>query len=138
FQNSDLKRIAPGANNLATAGAGVEWVADEVRAGTGTDVGGEIDISSAYLRFTKKGSSDSLGTHLLSVSQSLQNVPEHVEVDGKTYDLYLRFKRTYKPYSMALRDVRFDKYMGTNTPKNYSSELQLVDPSRNVKRDVKI
>ena len=37
------------------------------------------------------------------------------EVGDKTYDLALRFKRTYKPYSMQLDDVRFDKYLGTQT-----------------------
>jgi ABC-type transport system involved in cytochrome c biogenesis permease subunit len=39
---------------------------------------------------------------------------------------------------LTLHDVRFDKYMGTQTAKNYSSDLRLVDPSRKVDRDVKI
>ena len=33
----------------------------------------------------------------------------------RRYDVALRFKRTYKPYSMQLHDVRFDKYLGTQT-----------------------
>jgi ABC-type transport system involved in cytochrome c biogenesis permease subunit len=36
---------------------------------------------------------------------------------------------------MKLADVRFDKYLGTETAKNYSSELHLVDSSRGVDRD---
>jgi ABC-type transport system involved in cytochrome c biogenesis permease subunit len=50
----------------------------------------------------------------------------------------LRFKRDYKPYSMHLIDGRFDKYMGTDKPSNYSSDLRLVDTSRNVDRKVHI
>ena len=138
FQNSDLRRVQPGDKNPATAGNGLQWIAEPARAGTGTDSGGEIDLSAAYVKFSDKESKKPLGTHLVGVTLALQDVAEQVTVDGKPYEVFLRFKRTYKPYSMALRDVRFDKYMGTNTPKNYSSELRLVDPSRNVDREVKI
>ena len=39
---------------------------------------------------------------------------------------------------MHLDDVRADNYLGTQTPKNYSSDVRLVDKSRNVDREVKI
>ncbi len=70
--------------------------------------------------------------------QSFKGVGEKVTVDGKTYDVALRFKRDYKPYSMHLIDGRFDKYMGTDKPSNYSSDLRLVDTSRHVDRKVHI
>src|SRR5439155_510093 len=44
----------------------------------------------------------------------------------------------YEPYSMKLEDVRFDKYIGTNTAKNYSSKVHLSDKSRDVDADVTI
>ena len=59
-------------------------------------------------------------------------------MDGKTYDVSLRYKHMYKPYSMHLVDVEQDVYMGTQTPESYSSHLRLVDPTRNVDRTVKI
>jgi hypothetical protein len=61
-----------------------------------------------------------------------------VKVDGKDYEVALRFKRTYKPYSIHLIDFRFDRYMGTNKAKNFSSEVRLIDPERNDDRTVVI
>jgi hypothetical protein len=65
--------------------------------------------------------------------------PVIVKVDEKPYRLALRFKRTYKPYSLKLNDVRSDKYMGTDTPKDYSSMVRLrmdsPDPALKVDRD---
>lgn len=64
--------------------------------------------------------------------------PVMIPVGDKKYELSLRFKRTYKPYTLALKDARADKYPGTDTPKNYSSDVRVVDPSRDVDREVHI
>ena len=135
LQNATLEMVAPGVKNPATAGFGLKTMAVPRRAGAGTDVGGQVDATSAYVELFKKGTDESLGTYLVSVSVA---APQKVEVGGKAYDLGLRFKRTYKPYSLKLVDFRFDKYLGTQTPKNYSSDVRLVDPTRNVDREVKI
>jgi ABC-type transport system involved in cytochrome c biogenesis permease subunit len=50
----------------------------------------------------------------------------------------LRLKRLPKPYSVELVDFRHDRYVGTDTPKNFSSEVRLRDPERHVDRTVKI
>ncbi len=34
--------------------------------------------------------------------------------------------------------MRADNYLGTQTPKNYSSDVRLVDKDRNIDREVKI
>ncbi len=139
LQNTDApRRRESDEKSPADAGAGREVVLDERRPTSGADASGKIDMSAAYVKLTDKGdSARSLGTYLLSLWQG-DDAPERVTVDGKTYDLFLRFKRTYKPYAMHLDDVRFDKYMGTNTPMNYSSQIHLKDPTRAVDRDVKI
>src|SRR5260370_13712625 len=64
--------------------------------------------------------------------------PQQVSVDGKTYDVFLRSKRTYKPYSIHLNEFRHDRYMGTDIPKNYSSEVRLVDNNRGEDRETMI
>ncbi|MCA9120740.1 MAG: cytochrome c biogenesis protein CcsA [Planctomycetaceae bacterium] len=144
YRNSDLKDVGPDAENKATAGKGLETVALEVRGGSGADSSGEVDMSSAYIRFLEKGGSKDIGTYMLSqvVLRSrgggLLNFDETVPVDGKDYHVELRFKRTYKPYSLRLIDVRKDDYIGTSTPRNYSSDVQLVDASRSVDREVRI
>jgi cytochrome c biogenesis protein ResB len=50
----------------------------------------------------------------------------------------LRFKRSYKPYTVHLLDFRYDRYMGTNIARNFSSEVRLLDPERGEDRTVTI
>ena len=57
---------------------------------------------------------------------------------GKPFEVALRFKRLPKSYSVHLIDFRHDLYVGTETPKNFSSEVRLRDPERHVDRTFKI
>ena len=75
-----------------------------------------------------------MGTYLLS--PFLLN--ESFELQGKTYELSLQFKRLHKPYAVKLLDFRHDLYLGTGKAKNFSSEVQLIDPKQNVDRTFKI
>ncbi|HVU86620.1 MAG TPA: cytochrome c biogenesis protein CcsA [Pirellulales bacterium] len=137
--NSNLREWKQGEENPADTGTGKQFVADAARAGTGADNNSKVDMSAAYVRVLDRAHDDKpLGTYLVGILQSFKGVAEKVTVDGKTYDMALRFKRDYKPYSMHLIDGRADKYMGTNTPSNYSSDLRLVDTSRHVDRKVHI
>ncbi len=76
----------------------------------------------------KKGTNDSLGTYLIS---GALDKPDKVDIGGKTYEIALRFKRVYKPYAVRLIETRKDDYMGTNRPRNYSSDIQVVDRELN-------
>jgi len=67
-----------------------------------------------------------------------QDEPQYVMVDGKKYDVRLRNKRTYKDYTIQLHEFRHDKYVGTETPKNFSSKIQLIDNAKEVNREVLI
>jgi hypothetical protein len=143
--NSDFPRdIVPGNENLATAGDGLKQVVVELPEVSGTDSDQRQDVPSAYVTFKKKDSGQSLGTYLVSSWWSVGwwlpggEQPQQVSVDGKTYDVFLRSKRTYKPYSIHLIEFRHDRYMGTDIPKNYSSQVRLVDPSRGEDRETLI
>jgi len=134
LQNAELKRASADAKNPATAGAGLQWIVEPKRASAGADSGSKVDSSAAYVKLLKKGTSDVIGTYLVDV----ELLPQAVKLDDKIYELALRFKRAYKPYSIRLEDVRADNYIGTQTAKNYSSDVRVIDPTRNVDRDVKI
>jgi len=69
---------------------------------SGVDVMQTIDNPSAYIRLYKKGTDESIGTYLVSLLYSLQKLPDEFEVDGKKYQLSLRLKRYYKPFSIHL------------------------------------
>lgn len=121
--------------NPATAGLGKEEIAVEVPSRSGADPNQRMDIASAYVTIKEKGNGNVLGTWLLSQWYSR---PQPIAVGGKTYDVALRSKRTYKPYTIGLIDFKHEVYPGTNKPKNFSSEIRLVDPSRERDRTVKI
>ena len=52
----------------------------------------------------------------------------------RTYDVYLRFLRRYYDYSIHLQDVRKDDYVGTATPRNYSSDVRIVQAAQSEDR----
>ena len=136
--NSERRMATPADKNPATAGIGLQQIAVLAPVVSGTDMSGGSNRAAAYVRLLKKGATEPLGVYLLSMDDWLRGRFEKIQVGDKSYAVALRYKHMYKPYSLYLDDVRQDVYMGTNTPKNYSSHLQLVDQSRNVKRDVKI
>jgi cytochrome c biogenesis protein ResB len=57
-------------------------------------------------------------------------------VDGKTYQLSLRFEREYRPYKMHLEEFTHEQFTGTDTPKAFKSEIRLEDPA--LKQDRKV
>ncbi len=132
--NSSIRAPQAGEPNPATAGTGLQLVADDARRENGIDTDASVDFPAAYVELISKMTGKSLGTYLFGPELT----PQPVEIDGKKYDVALRHKRIYYPYSLALKDFRFDRYTGTNTPKNYSSLVQLQDPTRNVDREVPI
>ncbi len=73
LQNSELGAVESGTENPATAGVGREIMAKKIKAGVGTSASGEVDESALYVEILKKGTSESLGTYLLSLVQSRLN-----------------------------------------------------------------
>ena len=139
LKNSELEDIQQAAENKATAGLGLRVAAVSRRASSGADSSGRIDMASAYVKFLEKGTGRDLGTLSRCPCTSARPIWRQAP-DRRTRPtrLSLRFKRTYKPYALTLLDVRKDDYLGTSTPKNYSSYVRLQDPARNVDREVKI
>jgi ABC-type transport system involved in cytochrome c biogenesis permease subunit len=135
--NSDLVEPADprAGENPATAGVGTAHVAVAEPEVSGVEVGNRMDLPSAYVRLLKKGTDEPVGTYLVSL---IVGRPQKLAVDGKGYELQLRNTRYYKPFTLHLIEFRFDRYVGTNTPKNYSSQLRLVDPEKGQDREVLI
>jgi len=138
LKNSDLQRPRADETNPATAGNGLTWVAQEMRAGSGADSSGQVDMASAYVTLKRKGDGKPMGTYLVSQLLAAPRFTESVSVGGKSYNLALRFKQTSKPYSMHLVDVRKVDYIGTSTPKDYSSDVRLIAPQHHIDRQVRI
>ncbi len=127
------------AENPATEGTGKQVRAVPVAGSTGTDTASRFDVPSAYLQLISPEGKD-LGTYLASAhfDLNLNDTADPVVVDGKTYDVSLRFKRLYNPYSVTLNDIKKVDYQGTDQPKDYSSYITLEDPEKSSKFDYRI
>jgi hypothetical protein len=91
------------------------------------------DVPSAVLEIvTQQGS---LGTWLVS---EFIDQPQGFTLDKRTYQLALRPRRHYKPYSIQLLKFQHDVYPGTEIPKNFSSRVLLQRPQTGEKREVLI
>jgi ABC-type transport system involved in cytochrome c biogenesis permease subunit len=152
YANADVRPRKPGEETPATKGRGLTEAIVPLTAAKGTDMGGGVDMAAAYVRLTDKDGKD-LGTYLLSQLASEQLNPEkyaeRVTVDGKEYQIFLRFKRDYlgvnladpkasRPFTVSLTDVRKDDYVASNTPRNYSSDVRIEDPAASVDLPVHI
>ena len=132
--NSECEDFDPktARNNPANHGIGLRMVALAQPETTG------VAWPSAYLRLKKKGTGGELGTYLVSTYFfELQQPMEEVDVGGKKYSIGLRFQRSFRDFSIRLVKFTHEKYPGTETPKNYSSDVVLIDPP-NEPRAVKI
>ena len=138
YKNAELQPVAQDAPNPATAGMGLNWRANEVRAVSTTEAREKGDNFAAYVTLLNKQNAESMGTYLVSRIQTAAELPEIVKVDARPYKLYLRHKRIYKPYQIRLIDVKKEDYLGANTPRHFSSQVQLVDKSRAVDQTMNI
>ena len=138
--NSELVNSPP-RDNRVTAGAGLEHFVEPRGEVSGVDPEQKVDVPSAYVRFIDKDDGKDRGTYLVSLwfSQLRQPIPpDVVEFDGKPFSISLRFQRRYLPFRLHLIEFRFDRYVGTNTPLNYSADVRLLDSQESQDRQVRI
>jgi len=136
YPNAEVKQRNKGDDNPSTAGVGVNQSIVPLKTSAGTDSG--VNYVAAYVDVLEKGTDKKMGTYLLSAFMDSMGEANKIQVGDKSYEIGIRFKRNYKPYSIHLIDVRKDDYIGTSTPMNYSSEIRLVDKTRGEDRKVKI
>lgn len=77
----------------------------------------------------------SLGTWLVS---TMLIQPQTFEYAGRTWRLAMRFERAYKPYSLTLLKFSHDRYIGTDIPKNFASDIRLQSADGTTDREVRI
>jgi hypothetical protein len=139
YPNSTLRgpaqeAAAPGPN-AATKGIGAQVTARPLPL---TYKQNERNVPSAYVELI--GPEGSLGTWMVSVhlSGNPEVPPQRLEYAGHTYTIAMRFAREYKPFSLTLLKFSFDRYAGTDIPKNFSSRVRLTTPDGRDDREVLI
>lgn len=133
YENSNLRAVE--GENFANAGFGLEAEAVQARKSGGTD--SDLNLASAYVDLIDKETGDSLGIYLVSQLLSdrvmlladgkSQDRYDSVTIGDTSYEIGLKFHREVKPYWVQLVDVRRVNYSGTDTPRDYSSFIRIVD-----------
>ncbi len=123
-----LEKPGPGAvESGATVGAGKTlWVQGRAP----TVKMDERNLPAATVTLSDSGKP--VGTWL--VSGLLR--PQSFTHDGRNYEIALRPRRHYTPYSITLLDLRHDVYPGTEIPKNFSSRVRIENPKSGENREV--
>ncbi len=93
----------------------------------------EDNLPSAFVELS--GPEGRLGTWLVS---ALFAEPQGFSYQGRSWQLMLRPKRYYYPFSLTLLKFSHDRYPGTDIPKNFSSRVRLQTPDGRVDREVLI
>lgn len=131
FPNAELSSLPPGAPpSMATAGVGTGVSVVELPV---VSADNEMNQTSAFVEPVAGGRS--YGTWLVSVALG---APQSFIHEGHTYLLSMRLRRQYLPYAFTLKQFRHDVYPGTDIPKNFSSLVQVVNPSQKESREVLI
>lgn len=131
FRNADLRGRGPAdPPSLATAGVGPGVSVVEAPPVSSDE---EINRTTAFVEPVADGRS--YGTWLVS---NVLGAPQSFTHEGRTYQLAMRARRWYLPYTVTLKEFRHDVYEGTQIPKNFSSLVQLRDPVRKEDREVLI
>ncbi len=131
YPNSKLRQLQPGETTLATQGLGKLRHVSPQPITSGTATSQRVDVPAALVELLAKEGNQSLGTYLIS---PWLDHPEPIQSANGPMEVSLRFKRLHKSYSVELKKFRFDRYVGTNTPKNFSSEVVLRDADRHIER----
>jgi hypothetical protein len=132
YENSSLENRPANSTEpaAATQGVGALAILKPLPRVTATD---HRDIPAVV--FELVAGDRSLGTWIAS---EYINVPQSLTNDGRHYQMELRLRRHYKPFSLQLVEFRHDLYPGTDTPKNFSSRLVLRRPDNSEQREVLI
>jgi hypothetical protein len=149
LSNSDLVAVlgGPPRRDEFVSMVGARFAVVSRSEGAGVDVDQREDAVTARVKLLKKGTKEEVGTYLVSLwfypnitsrIPKYRFPPQTFTLDGKTYTIELRPKRDYKPYSIHLIQFKHEKFLGTDTPKNYESLIRLTDPARNESREQRI
>ncbi len=131
YRNASLgRRAATDPASVATAGIGAQIAVQALPPATADD---EVDQRAVFIEPTVAGTS--FGTWLVS---PLLGAPQFFFSEGHKYMLSMRERRQYLPFSLTLQKFHHDVYMGTDIPKNFSSQVHLSNPSKSEERDVLI
>lgn len=102
--------------------------------------GGERKMKSESIAALKLNVSinDQPTTVYVYGNKGIEGTPEVVSGGNTHLAISYGAKMVQLPFSLKLRDFILDKYPGTESASSYASEVTLIDPAKNIKRDQRI
>jgi ABC-type transport system involved in cytochrome c biogenesis permease subunit len=79
-----------------------------------------------------------LGTWLVSNLLDERFGAQQIDVEGRSYNLSLRFKRTYFPFYMQLSRFVHERHPGTNIPKYFQTDFVAIHPQTQQEQNVTV
>ncbi|MBI1832075.1 MAG: cytochrome c biogenesis protein ResB [Planctomycetes bacterium] len=131
---ANTKLLDNAKNRKADKGFGRVHVAEPVPEVSGVDPKQTVDLPSIYATLTTRDGKP-LGKWLFSTRFG---DPQWLEVDGKKYQVILRFKQSTLDYNLHLTDFKHDVFAGTQTAKDFHAYVRLIDPTTQTDRPVEI
>jgi hypothetical protein len=145
--NSDLMQVSAASESTITSKMGMTYQIVKQTEAAGVDSNAHEDAPAVRLELKRKGTDEVVAAKTVTLWCSsnftrrlpiFQFPPQEFQADGKTWRIELRGRREYLPFALKLNEFRFDRYAGTNTPRNYSSNVTLTDPRTGANREVLI
>lgn len=130
WQNADVKgESTPGFTKVdADQGVGPRVHVKEMPVATAQD---EFNLPAAVIEVFEydedHGHDHSLGKWFCWDALSGRQTFKH---DEKEWEIGMRLKRYYNPYTIKLEKAHHDKYKGTEIPRNFSSDIVLMTPGK--------
>ncbi len=112
--------------------------------------GGGRNAPAVDIDLIDRASGKSIGRYVLSLwfypnfVNRAWDMPQTIVADGKSFTVYLRSRREYltspsgNTFSIKLLDFVHDKYEGTQMPKDFASQIILVNKGDDVDRELRI
>lgn len=130
YPNAQIGMAGAGQTGLATQGIGTRIAVQDLAPVSSDE---EVNTVAAYVEVQE--GTRSLGTWLVS---SGLGAPQSFNVQGKDYQIYIRPRRHYYPFTVTLKEFHHDLYPGTDIPKNFSSLVRLANLATGEARDALI
>jgi cytochrome c-type biogenesis protein CcsB len=98
---------------------------------------GRKDIGADYLTVKV---TDGTQSKIINLEGGMGQIPtsEIFALNGLTYELEYGSTKIELPFSIACRDFQLDRYPGSDAASSFASEVTILDPKNNVKRDHRI
>ncbi|MDX2109026.1 MAG: cytochrome c biogenesis protein ResB [Verrucomicrobiota bacterium] len=134
FPNAEITRVPEGNPSPTPVTQGLGATMNLAAKEISRTFKGDRNNSTAIVELSS--TQGSIGTWLVSPIFLDQLPPQVFTFDGRTYEIAMRYKRTYLPFTLTLLDFTHERYPGTQIPKNFSSKIQLKDPATKQDREV--